>query len=244
MHYQIFLPDVAGSNPKLLGQFGIESLATDQQPVMIDLRAFAGTSRSGVLLNWWKDDPSTAPNRYMANWNWIPCDKYWLGTNPDSPPHPDELERTKTYPGNYMTLLDGREWKIPAYTQFDHSFQLVDGKIARRPAPQWDAYIKSMQVVQREIFGALDLLDFLDGKADRPENASDKPTSVKITDGLYIACEALAVNYRINAEIACALGLLDDHVLSSLLCSAIELPEIMATRGEKKNGFHAVIPVT
>lgn len=243
MNYHLFLPG-AQSGTQCIEEFGLTDLYADGNPVMMPL--IGPTGEHGVLLNYVKQNPdSDAQTQYFADWDWRPIGKYWIGINPKSPPTPADLIRRERVPGFSMDLLDGNSWMFPVYSRVEHAYGIDDdGNMVKVPADKHAQFFQQCLSVQRLIFEAIGLLDLLDDLPDKELDATafpDKQIPVTVADGARLVCNALQINYRINFEIALALKLLNDPLSGQIIANMIEMPEIVACQGQKKNRHSDVI---
>jgi len=150
---------------------------------------------------------------------WIEIDggKYWLGWFTDRPmPTCSDLIREKVTPGNALVLGDGSKWLIPEYTSIPKTFALDDDgeEIAIVPN-RLKAFDSGVQTMLREM-----------SKQVSEADASDSiDTSYSSTALLYLAVEALAVNYRTNRKEAAALGILTTENVVEICWSALGVAE-------------------
>jgi len=240
MHYQIFLPGVSVTSPKALIDFGLESLC-NPNPRMFN-GSIPMTDQPGVICSW-----GNAPDNLDPEWEWVACGDWWFGTNPADPPNPFDLKLGKVWPGVDVTLNGGFDWHVPFYRRVEHSFQVdSDGEIFRGPVAEFAPFVERCEEMMQEIFSSLDLLDYARGDGERPAE-SEELKHVTITDGYLLAVDAVALNYRLNRQIATLLNLFGDLEVLRVLTNIIELPKILEERDQeafkKKQDFDVVANV-
>ena len=255
MHFVVFLPGRTGANPQHLTDVGLPELKDSAEFVDLDPRGFISAISAGQpgVLVFWRKCPDM---RALADWNWHGAEehaafgesskgRFWIGWDAAEPPNTEDLARDKRYPGHWVTLGDGQQWQIPSYIRLDHVYRMgPDGAPVMRPAPQWERFCRRSIEIQKSLFDAVGLSHLLDGRPMEADNPSTELKAVTVSGGLQYAADALSINYRINLEIALALGLFTTAVLPEVVAATVDLPEILATYGEKKNVDSLEIPVT
>jgi len=247
MNYQLFLPGATANN-QCLKDFNLDTLFVDGKPVLASLQGpETPTGESGVLVNYIRQMPGDAVTEYFAEWDWRKLGDYWFGTAPKSPPTPDDLIRKSRVPGFVMELLDGNQWMFPLYSRVEHAYSITDdAQMVKVPTEKHAEFFEKCLTVQHEIFAGLGLLDLVDKLpaqqlAAMPEE--EKLAAVTVHGAVRLVAGALAINYRINADIALALELFNDELLGQAIVNIVELPNILATRDEKKTLDTITIPV-
>lgn len=247
MHYVIFLPGRRGASPANLQAVGLGGLIEGAQFVeSLAIPEFKG----GSLVFWGE----VIPPADLREWKWEPAkenesaglagDRFRIGWDIAAPPTPTDLARPRQFAGHWHTLNDGNEWLIPSYRRLDHVYQLGDnGQPVRRPSPEWEAFCRRSEEIQRGLFELVNLAHLLNGQGMVPDNPDTEIKSCSIQDGIVHASEALAINYRTNLEIVLLFNLFTDLNLPGALSKTIDLPEIIATHDEKKNYNTVEIPV-
>lgn len=250
MHYAIFFPQRTGADPKHFESVGLAGLEDGAQFIDITKESIPAIGMPGMLA-FWGDLP---PAEVLREMTWesaaentatdMPAGRFWIGWDPDELPEPTELARPKQWGGHWQTLNDGQDWLIPSYMRLEHVYRMGDnGQPVRRPAPQWEAFTRRSEEIQKGLFDVVMLANLLDGRPLTPDDPDTEVKTCTIENGLTHAAEALAINYRLNLEIALALNLFSDTVLPKVLAKTIDLPEILATHEEKKSADLVEIPV-
>lgn len=178
----------------------------------------------GTLCTW-----DNQPGVVDPTWKWINVgDKFWVGTNPDNKCVPADLKRPRIWPGTDVKLKDGLVWHIPHYRKAEHSFQLdEEGNTIRAPKPEYRELIEKCENVIEQIFETLGIVQWLKDPDSRNQDVSEELKVVTIQDGLSLAMEIVALNYRITEQIAIALDFIDDSSLVRILVNMIEMPSII-----------------
>ena len=267
MHYVVFLPELSGGNPDHLVRAGLQELTEGasfadfhtamvpeadplENPAIAETFSWLGNAAGSLVF--WKTCPEWRELRYF---HWEPAEentttgqkrgRYWIGWDPESPPTADDLKRVKQYGGHWTTLGNGEQWLIPSYMRLDHVFRMgTDGEPIMRPAPQWERFCKRSEEIQQSVFEAVGIANDLNGRPAVPDDPATEFTKVTVSGGVAYSGDVLSINYRLNVEIALMLGLLTSGVLPKVIAASIDLPQILATYGEKKTLDTVEIPVT
>lgn len=226
MHYQIFIPGVETPNPDHLDAVGLG-----------DLRAGASFSHcgegpgglSGQLVSW------GFGAEYDAGWRWqpikqcgeLPAGRFWIGVDPEQPPTPDDLRRPDFVYGTDVELADGQKWMIPAARQLPTIWTLreSDGAPIKKTRAKYSGYFERA----RELFAKFESL----------YNADEHRTPLKnqelVLGGEWdLACEALAMNYRVNPVVVDFLELLDHYSVLHIVGHSFEVFDLAAIVFQKK----------
>ncbi len=138
----------------------------------------------------------------------------WFGTDRESPPTPDGLERTKQVGGFAHELADGNVWVCPTVRRaffvpcvpciqdgvFDERRRLTS--LTRRVKPEWESlWNRSLVWAAKEFSGEWEPVE-----------------------RWAAAATCLAVNYRVGPEEITALGLFDEDAITKLLSAALDVP--------------------
>lgn len=250
---QLYFPGEQAPLADVLGPRGLADLGRDKGPEVAPIDRGPDGKR-GMLAVWRTGDAARdVPLSLLPGWDWQPCrpqkkqglakGAYWVGFNPKRPPRPEDVARTPLYPGYWTRLRDGHQWHIPAAAKLPHCHALgPDGQYERtidsRFADFWERSRGYAQVFLTAC-GQLELLRRLHGK-DAPEKTK---VDFPLAETFAFAVEALALNYRVNAEIVTRLNLLDDDGLSNVLKLACDLPVLLTVEDEKKKRASVSIPV-
>lgn len=251
MHYILWIPNWQGSVDKNLERVGLSELGSGgeafEDPNKEQLPFDPHTGRYVTWTNPMRmeSNPPLAAGLWEG-WTWMPAEeepgleaeRFWFGWDPQDPPEPRDVLRNKTYDGHPVDLKDGNTWIFPAFTQLDSRFKYNgNGKVQIVPDRQWEAFCAESEQVQRLLFEAVGLADFLDGKPVQYDEEDTRIEYATIDDGLGYASRALAINYRLNMEIACGLDLFSggkDGNLQYAIAATVDMPNILATLREKK----------
>lgn len=227
MHYQIFIPGLAVSNPDRLKDYGLEDLLRHGNPDMWQGQLEV-VQKGGTFCSW-----GNAPKTALSEWRWERCGTWFMGIDPGNPPTPFDLRAKQVYSGFDITLNDGHIWHIPHYQRVEHSFQIDEnGEVVRAPAPHFREFTRRCEMMMETLFYAIDMVELIE------ENGKMRPAEeykkITIKDGLHLAVEAISLNYRINAQIAVMLDLLTDQTVQTVLVNIVEMPEILREKSIKK----------
>ena len=167
-------------------------------------------------------DPETTPSwrdDLHANPNGMPRGT-WLIHDPDKPPGPDDLIRGEPIDGYPLTLGDGREWMIPLARVFPTGMALPsrlaigpDGDWVKEPIPALRQASKDADRIWNAVRTAYDLLE-----------DDESPTVIDEAETIGLAVGILALNYRIGAAEASALGLLTTANVVDVLRLFVDFP--------------------
>jgi len=164
---------------------------------------------------------SAAPKFRKSTQTWRRGASGWhVGFDNSARPGPSDLAREKIYTGASVRLRDGNDWIVPRCVAIledrpptlPYVFDVGDdGEILARIEPRFDALCKS----------AFDLWLHFSRQTDRP--ALDAAQQVRL------ACEALAVNYRLGTlEAVGLLGLIGTEERTATLRAIIDADEVEA----------------
>ncbi|MDQ3288913.1 MAG: hypothetical protein M3Q42_11785 [Pseudomonadota bacterium] len=243
--YLLYFPGNAGILADPLAACGLADLARDRGPEVVPIER-GPDGRPGRLATWRGGNAaSDVPPLILPSQDWQPCrpasglaeGAYWLGFDRQRPVKPQDLQRDKLHAGYWLKLHDGQEWHVPAATHLPHTHGLgPGGGYARQVAPQHRAFWERSRSYAESIFTALGQLELL--QALRGKQAPQSITIELEVEQLFgLAVEALALNYRVNAEIASRLNLLDDEALRNVPMLIVSLPELLKHDEKKKAGL-------
>lgn len=177
--------------------------------------------------------PHCTPQR--QRWRKGPGGKYWVGMDVDAPPGPGELVRARSYSGTAVHLRDGNDWMIPrcvallegSSVSLPYVLDLADDgeQVTAAIAPQYQTLCVKAFNFWRQWSLQLDAKD---------------PKYMNYGSMVRLACEALAVNYRLSTlEAVGMLTLIGTDELDLILRAIIEADEIEAylrAMEQKKSG--------
>lgn len=241
MHYQIFVPGVQGSDSGILRNVGLGDLLSDTDSGPDAIYVHRGPDgRDGMAFAWRRENE---PIGMDLNTVWTPAPKepdrgleagrYFLGVRPADPPQPKDLIRRRPIPGHKMTLADGFTWLIPTLGTFPSNLSIdAEGNVVEEVKEQYRAYVAQGMVMIGDLFGKMD--EVIDRMAIAEEDRGQYAMQVTMVDGLRFIVAALAVNYRVNFEIAMMLQLLDQRSAAETIIRICELGDIAQVVGQKK----------
>lgn len=149
----------------------------------------------------------------------------WIGWARDARPGPEDLARERQTPGHWVGLSDGQPWLVPAAQRWEETgwSRALPARLRLDAAGEWSSgevlpnYARLWAAAQR-------WFDFVTTASGGTEVA------VSFRAAADMACEALAVNYRVTRCEVAALGLLDDRnvAIAEVLNAVVDLPTFTA----------------
>jgi hypothetical protein len=233
MSFLIHIPGCARLDLAAFEQLGLGDLVGGDVPAI--MTAVPGPEGLGAMAMY-GDPIQLPPMKYLPDQQtWrparpdparcLPAARFFLGKYDTKPIDPQSLKRAKQWPGEFVTLSDGKQWLIPTARQLPHVWGLGDdGEFLKRPKHDFKAFCdKSESLFAHFLY-------------DLPEDLTpENPTAITFRDGFVFACQALALNYHVDREVVDFLDLLDDETGSALIKASLEFELIMRTMNEKKN---------
>jgi hypothetical protein len=152
--------------------------------------------------------------------------KFWVGFNNDARPGPDQLARARRYAGTPVRLLDDHDWIVPRCVAIledrpptlPYVFDLADDgqTVTASIDPRYT----------RLCDAAFDLWLAFSGQQQQQATRSAKLTG---TQQVQLACDALAVNYRLSMlEAVGLLKLIGTEQRNAILRAMIDADEVEA----------------
>lgn len=218
MHYVVYIPAATGYDARgLLAAAGIGGLYDTALGVDVSDCDAGPDGGRGVLLRW--EDRLNAERNATGRiddktwWQDQPANRFWIGWHADAAPTPTDLQRNAalsddpTLSSFPVALEDGRRWWVPIARDLPKRYVQDPDTGQQRLAPKtpfqqfWDDTIAMRERYTR-------------GQLNRDMQI----------DGLFeYAVAALALNYRLTAEVVLALGLFDQSDPIKVLAAAIEI---------------------
>lgn len=216
---QVYLPGGRGCDPQQLVAVGLADLLDSEVGVSaVDVLQDGPDGGGGVCFFW----GTTGYGVHLDSQSWIPAKpsgsltagRFWLGWPTGQQPGPSDLERPKGLGGLPVKLDDGNEWTIPVARQVPHKFALdAAGSPVRvvktRYAQFWQDALGYYEMFQRIGQGG---------------------GEITVAGGWSYAGQALAYNYRINADLIDALELISDECIVWLIGATLEISQIEAQK--------------
>lgn len=169
-----------------------------------------GPEGAGQLFAWRKN--SLQPMHYnAAEQTWVPAAKhgelpesrYWVGVINNSPPSEEDLRRPGVLHGDFVELNDGKPWMVPAPFFLPHDLMLqADGTLKSEPKKRY----------QDVSFDA----------AQWRFRLSGGPQKVELVEMFRFVLKCLNLNYRLPAELASHLRLLDESNIKAVVKAALQ----------------------
>lgn len=246
-----YFPGATGATHEHLEQAGLAHLVPPGEPgpEFADILAGGPDGGRGLLATWRGLDPDHGPKtlglRPEIRWQparpdpsqGLAAGRYWLGIEADRPTTPTSLQRKQRFAGDPVRLADGQEWIVPIANQLPHSHGLdAHGEHCRRLDPAYQWFWEESERFAQAMAAKLDEYE-RDGR-------KGKKIPILLKDAWHYCCRVLALNYRLDAELIDALGLLDDGAMVRLVTATLEAPQCVATIDEKKKPVALEIPVT
>ncbi|HEV3022169.1 MAG TPA: hypothetical protein VGX76_06865 [Pirellulales bacterium] len=207
--FAIYLPARTGANPKHLADVGLGDLLSpgDESPSFTDLSQ-GPDGGQGLVVHWGgaiyasADFDWTKSPRLDANSS---TPAFWLGKSGTL--GLDDFARKRQLRGQRVTLADGNDWTIAVAQQLPCVLGLdAGGAWTGVCDPQYSAYYAAC-------WGFWDALEV---------SSTSGGAVVSWSKGADFACQALAVNYRVNRDVVAWLGLLRDDLLWEIAKAAVE----------------------
>ena len=252
--YSIYIPRGPSPLAAALASVGLEQLLAegDPQPDASEVLDNGPDGGAGVLFAWRHGDPRTDPPMNVDGQTWTPAkpnperdlaaDRFWIGTDPDRPVTPDDIARPHPMAGTFRPLADGQVWRIPQARFLPHPHGLDDeGRFARRVDPRYEKFWTDSEIHAAKFFEAFDAADAL--RELKPDLTPEQlEVTITIEETWQYCIDALAMNYRLNADLVDHLGLLDDATMQDIVMVTINLPALSDIRAQKKTELPVIIP--
>jgi hypothetical protein len=229
MSYQIFIPGGRGCDVAQLRAVGLETILDPEfGPSEFDVTS-GPQGQCGACFAWLdtlhpERDPRR-PGMHLDQQIWTPCKprgglaagRFWLGRDKGRKIKPSDLARRTQQPGLPVKLDDGQEWLVPAAVRLPHRYALdAEGRESRQVVDRF-----------REFYA----------RAEHFYNVFLKiqvQPGVVVEGGWPFAIEALALNYRVNADLVDWLGLFSEEALLWTIGATFELDPLRAIELQKK----------
>lgn len=235
--YLIYLPGKRGASAELLREVGLDDLCADGAPLFVDVPGGGPDGGRGVLCGW--DDPlDPSKNQPLAVrmelQNWAPAKphdgleagRFWLGSLKSSPVRPRDIQRRKTYESAPVKLADGNEWLMPVVRVMPKRIGFAcDGSFGGQTRSEYRDFCAAAELIHTQLMEQ-------DGK------------SLEVRGGWEFGCRALALNYRVNADVVDWLDLVWDEHFINFVGGPFELEVIRSVREDQKKTDFATIPAT
>ena len=210
-HYLLFLPNKRGPSRQNLSDVGLgDLLLTGDDPhAWSDLDGHGPGETPGGQIVTWNDPPVYQPTQ--QTWRQSKSGQYWFGTWNGKPTKPQDIQRRHPIKGLMQTLLDGQDWQLPNVTQLPSVFDLdAKGEPVRVATAPYSAFADECLWVCDAVITAIE--------------TGIEPDDWKRIFKFAVWC--LTVNYRVNAQIAVWLGLLDDTLIHTIAAKATDAARI------------------
>lgn len=169
-----------------------------------------GPAGTGQLFAWRKN--TLQPMHYNAGeQTWVPAAKngdlpearYWVGVFNNNLPSEEDLRRPGVLYGDFVELNDGKPWMVPAPHFLPHDLMLQsDGTLKSEPKQRYqDVSVDAAQWRFRLAGG---------------------PQQVELIEMFRFVMKCLSLNYRLPAELASHLRLLDESNIKAVVKAALQ----------------------
>lgn len=202
MHYELFIPGQHDDAESAMQSVGFDGYAEGAESSIVEL----GTER-GYWIAWRCGGRGPRFNDKPDLWepaiafDGRPPTRYRIAIKADALPQPHELAKSGMFPGQRITLGDGRSWQMPSVPRFDRTFLIQDGdfKASIDPAVAW-----------------------VHAEARRwHELAQQADTRHDAVDAVRTVYRVLCLNYRLTPELVNALGLFNSSNVQDCLLAMI-----------------------
>lgn len=220
-HYLLFLPDKTGPSRQNLISLGLGDLLLtgDDIHAWSDLDGRGPGDVRGQIVTW-NDAPVYQPDQ--QTWRQAANGLYWFGTWNGKPTKPEDIQRRRPVAGLTQALKDGRDWQLPNVVNLPCTFDLdPSGEPVRVAAAPYSEFAAECA------WAASAVVDAIENRIE--------PDWKRI---FKFAVSCLSVNYRVNAQIAVFLGLLDDSLIHTIAAKCTDTARIQQVIDElkKKDG--------
>lgn len=254
MHYLLYFPRTVGIDPlAILAKCGIADLARGQAPELFPLER--GPDGGPGLLAAWRgaQDP---PVGLSDTQEWKPCrpgagvsglgaGDYWVGIERRQAIRPEHLARKEPMPGYWVPLADGQKWHVPAASRLPHVHGINEAGLHQREiAAEFGRFFEKSRTFAVQLLEAAGQLLLLEKLQPTKEGERTSKVELDLAETFAFCVEALAFNYRVNAEIVTRLGLFDDEALRNVVKAVVDLPVLMRSESEKKKPPYLEVPVS
>lgn len=239
MHYQILVPGVSGASASHLNRVvGLNAPGAEWDEVSTPFG-------NGMLASWRTGDSSDAPRIFCESFRWIrgPGDQeYYYGVDPDNMPSPTELARKQQLRGRKVQLGDGREWLVPSATYLParNGINWKTREFERRVESEYEDFSRQASEYAMQFFQKEEQIALLAKTFGLPD-LSKECVQIPLENAWTHSTNALSLNYRVNAELADILNLLDDSSIISVCCATFDLQLII--EAVKKNSSPSPIGI-
>jgi len=220
------LADLKARDARTLERAWLTSVFSDapeSSTSFFQLKGSGPGNAEGCIAATWGQEPPGRLGYYPQHHDWQPVgdgSRLWIGLDSNDLPKPKDLARPKQLPGYKTELADGNHWLIPTYRLVNGDYGLpfdfyrVGEEIVREVKPRFSDKWEQAGEVWAAFMGEAQFSE---------EMALDYST------------EALAVNYRYDANLHARLRLFDSTNWEELLGATVDLPRVLeAIEAQKK----------
>lgn len=201
-----------------------------------------GPEGAGLLLG------NSGHNSYDAKrQEWVKSDSgpYWIGYDKDARPAPADLERDPMLNGHKVQLGDGNYWLIPVarhYVELDEANALMWAIAFPQRRKFKDGHWTHGDVVARyrDLWAMVMRMDDMAERDHGGDEGAFDDLTIDDTTGMIV--EALSVNYRMSAEIASLLDLIDSSHVGKVYHALTDGPSIPSIVAAGKAATSGVQP--
>lgn len=147
----------------------------------------------------------------------------WIGLDSAEPPKPEEMARRKQYPGYWIELGDGCEWRVPVIRRPDGTTELPRDM-------KWDATGKLVEPIKAAYEA------YWDATAETAKWFYSRNGEVIDRDrALSLAVQAMGLNYRYGRNEHNVLRLVDSENYLLILAATVDRPAHEENEDQKKS---------
>ena len=224
MHYQLFFPGKFGNSASCLRLVGLADFVDGANEMPLTGR---DGEPSGLLVSWGdvpKWEPAKQSKVDATGYQII----FWTGADGAVDVTPAEIVRQSTFSGYVPKLSDCNQWLVPVAADLPSGLRLVDGHWTKVRKPQFvDFWNQSEKWYRRSMLFNFDL--------QKMANDASMTVNAVLDEMVEFAVFALRQNYRINAEIASAIGLLSTQDVDLIVGCVIDKMAIQEVLDEMQH---------
>jgi len=282
MIFKLYFPNAQGNTDEHFHRAGIGQLCRDCGPDWEDVIDGPLGMGYGKVAQWKQQDPTlNAPDGIPEKFKWHPSPPtelygekvakgaYYIGFDPNVPPGPSCLERTKQYHGSDVQLNDGRSWTIPAANLLPHTIAIDEdtGERVSEMEPEFARYCGSCAMHAAAFYSRHEQIALLNRFYKKQLSAEDMKQiqamyddknfdgiegvnpeelhfSIPLDDAVDHAHEALSLNYRITPHLAGLLKLLDNSAVITICLAAMDALELAEALKKNEPESPIILPGT
>lgn len=227
MIYSIYIPGKSGANKRHLADVGLAELLRDGDASAICTDLLAGPDgQPGQIWTWdeGKNIAAYQPDRQRWEPSYpdpglnLPAGRFWWGFSTE-PLTETDLRRGNVIDGKSITLR-GEQWLVPNVLNLPETFAFDStGQVVRQPIAAFRPFVEDCEWAISQIL----------------EVTGGPPSMDVWRRELDVAVRFLAVNYRINRELAVRLELLKPEELFQVILRGLDQQRLRSLMDALKN---------